>query len=120
MIAPGIGGVDGAGSRPTICAGVIPPTRVKNIREETGATPDNHLTTGPHCGVTLSRVWRCGICGCPTIRVRIVSPTRVQIDEIEIIKATPDDHQTARPDCCVSLSGVRCISCAGSSPAIRV
>ena len=52
--------------------------------------------------------------GCPTVRARIVSPTRVPA-----VMATPDDHFTPGPDCCVTVSVRGRVSGASGYPTIR-
>jgi hypothetical protein len=62
--------VGSAGGHPTIRAGIVSAARVGNAarRRTITATPDDHFTAGPDCGVMESGAWRVGGAGgCPTI-----------------------------------------------------
>jgi hypothetical protein len=103
VIGSGIG-PDRVRGYPTIRARIVSATGIQIVIAtiKKMPTPDNHFTTRPHYGVTVSCIGRVGGAGgCPTIRVGIVSPARVKSDRV---KATPDDHFTAGPDCRVTAS----------------
>ena len=63
--------VSGAGGRPTISSGTV--SRAGVEQDELAsvwvvAAPYNHLTTGPHCRVTVSGSGRIHIAGsCPSV-----------------------------------------------------
>ena len=83
----------GAGSCPTIHAGIVSPAGIQ-IGAATNAAPDDHFTTRPHCrvGATAFRHVR-ATSSCPVVRVGIVSAAGVQTEGIGL---APDDHFTAR------------------------
>src|SRR5882724_12846014 len=87
-------GVGNAGSRPTICRGIISATGIVAV-----STPDDHFTTSPYCCVRVSGSGRIGDrSSCPTIRTRIVSAARVQtIGTVWYLISAPDDHFGAGP-----------------------
>src|SRR5215211_3868672 len=113
------GGVCRAGGCPTVCAGVIPSTRVKRLRE-TLATPNNHFASRPDCAVKLSWLWREGRGSCPTVRVGIVPAARVQFLEEVSIESSPHNHFAASPNGGVIITGIGHVIGAGRRPGIRV
>ena len=69
------------------------------------SAPDDHLTAGPDCRVTVSSSGRVvGAGGCPGICAGIVSPAAVQIARDR--RSAPYDHFTACPNFGVHLSGI--------------
>jgi hypothetical protein len=80
-------------------------------------TPDDHLTAGPHCRVTVAvKGHVCGAGSSPTIGVGIVSPAGVQIPGA---RSTPDDHFAVCPDSCVNVSGWGRVGGGGRCPTVR-
>src|SRR6266513_3134973 len=76
----------GAGSCPTISAGIVSSARVQIAAKGVQSAPDHHFTASPDSCVTVSGVGRVrGSRGCPTVRARIVSPAR------RVSGPTPDD-----------------------------
>ena len=89
----------GAGSCPSVRAGVISAAGVKGA-EVVSPAPDDHFTASPDCSMPVSGGGRVGNAGgCPTIRAGIVSPTGVQ--KVGAIISSPDNHFITRPDRCV-------------------
>src|SRR6478672_10745850 len=79
--------VGGAGSCPSIGAGIVSPASVVN-----GSAPDNHFAASPYRRVTGSCGWCVGGAGsCPSIGAGIVSPASV------VNGSAPDDHFAASP-----------------------
>ena len=104
MKGSGGGCVGGAGSGPTICAGIVSPAGVQ-LGIRSNPSPDDHFTASPDCRVKSASIGRVDAGGCPTIRARIVSAAGVQIAVADINGAAPDDHFTAGPDCGVTELG---------------
>ena len=91
-----IGRDSGAGSCPSVGAGVISAAGVKGA-EVVSSAPDDHFTASPDCSVPVSGGGRVGNAGgCPTIRAGIVSPTGVQ--KVGAVISSPDNHFIIRPD----------------------
>ena len=83
------------------------------------SAPDDHFTASPHCRLRLRQKARWyGPCGCPAIRVGIISPAGVDIVTV-VTLTTPDNHFTASPYRRVSECSGRRVGSAGSSPYIR-
>src|SRR5205807_406490 len=77
-VAP-FGRAVGAGSCPTVCAGVISSAGIQKATV-VRTTPDNHLAVSPDCRVILSASRRVGEArSCPTVRARAVPSAAVQI-----------------------------------------
>ena len=64
-----VGRVGGAGSCPTIRAGIVSPAGVQDRCQSSVSAPDNHFTAGPHCRVRVSgsraRWWCWWLSNCP-------------------------------------------------------
>src|SRR5260370_5481927 len=76
------GRAGGAGSCPTVGAGIVSPAGVKQAAE-VGSAPDDHFAAGPHCRVNVSGSGRAGGAGsCPRVvraanwRNRVIRLTR--------------------------------------------
>jgi hypothetical protein len=120
MIAT-VGRIDSARSQPDVCDRIVSTAGIEVIRALRIATPNNHLTSTPECGVRRSAIRRVGTGGChPTIQLGIVPTAAVQVvrNPIEEIPS-PNDHFTASPHCRVDSPATRRIGCACSSPAIH-
>jgi hypothetical protein len=110
----GSGRAGGAGSCPTVSAGIVSPAGVQ-IAAIISA-PDDHFAAGPHCRVLVSGSGRAGGAGsCPTVGAGIVSPAGVQI---AAIKSAPNDHFAAGPHCRVKISGSGRAGGAGGCPRV--
>src|SRR5207245_11792031 len=80
-----------AGSRPSLCTGIISAAGVQQAAVAISA-PDDHLTTGPECRVKDSGSGRIGITGgCPTICAGIVAAAGVEV-------ARSRENDTAAPE----------------------
>src|SRR5207253_5316442 len=113
------GGIVGAGSCPTICAGIVSAPSVQPVTNTIIkiSAPKDHFTAGPDYRVIDSRRRRVGGAGCcPTVCAGIVSPAGAKI--LRQVISAPDDHFTAAPDCCVMLSAKRCVDSGGCRPAV--
>jgi hypothetical protein len=76
VISSGSGRVGGAGSRPTINAGIVSAAGVQ--RDAVISTPDDHFAVGPHCRVIISRIGRVSsACSRPTVSAGVVSAAGV-------------------------------------------
>ena len=112
------GRIGGAGRGPGVCARNVLATRV-NILEGSGATPNDHLRSGPNCCVTFSTVGGVGEArGYPTIRARIVSPAGPRKAKILIFPA-PDDHLARCPHSGMKISRRRRVDGARGCPTIH-
>ena len=101
MTASAVGGVGGAGSCPTVRAGIIS-AACACVAATYGSAPDNHFMAGPDCRVTRSTLGGIGHGGrCPTVRAGEVLPASLKGDSA--IVTTPDDHRSAGPHCCVTI-----------------
>ena len=73
------GRVGGAGSCPTVGAGIVSPASVQIVEAVIDSAPDDHFAAGQHCRVKVSGSGRIGGAGsCPTVGAGIVSPAGVQ------------------------------------------
>src|SRR6185369_4682954 len=116
----GSGCVGRGGGCPAIRAGIVSAAGVKRVGG-VSSTPNDHLTTSPHCRVGPPRIRGVGgACSCPTVRAGIVSPAVVVKVVTESVAASaPNDHFTASPHCRVIVSSGWFVSRAGGRPAIR-
>ena len=87
-----------------IRAGIVPPACVHiSVAVALDSAPDDHLTAGPYCSVTVSAIGRVsGAGGCPTIRAGIISPAGV---EIRASVSAPHNHFAASPHCAYDRFG---------------
>src|SRR5207248_395623 len=115
------GGIGGAGSCPTICAGIVSAPSVQPVTNTIIkiSAPKDHFTAGPDYRVIDSRRRRVGGAGaCPTVGGGIIFAAGVQIAAAP--QSAPDDHFTAGPDCGVSVSAKGLVGGAGGCPAVGV
>src|SRR5207244_2525421 len=83
------GRVEGAGSHPTVGAGIISPAGVQ-ITAVISA-PDDHFIASPHRSVNFPGIGRVGGAGdCPTVGDGMISAASIEISVN--INSTPDDH----------------------------
>ena len=121
MIFSGRGRAGGAGSCPTVGAGIVSPAGVQNAGAADSA-PDDHFAAGPHCRVKLSGSGRAGgagsnpVVGAGNRQTGAVSPAGVQI--AAAAGSAPDDHFGAGPHCRVKVSGSGRAGGAGSCPTV--
>ena len=107
--------VGGAGSCPTVRAGIVSAAGVQNGAISPPQTIISlPVQTAVCCASASGSVGGAG--SCPTICAGIVSSAGVQI--AEIIQAAPDDHFAAGPHCCVIGRRSGRIGGAGSRPTI--
>ncbi len=112
-----LGRIGDARGGPTVGAGIVSSSDVKE-GTSIPATPDDHFAVNPDCRVGVSAIGRaCGASRHPTIRTRIVSPARVQLDEIFVYPA-PHDHFSPSPDCGVRRSCIWSTTSVCGGPAI--
>src|SRR5207244_2210117 len=111
----GSGRVEGAGSHPTVGAGIISPASVQ-ITAVISA-PDDHFIAGPHRSVNLPASGRVGKAGgCPTVGGRMISAAGVEI--CADIDSTADGHFAADPPCGVRRSSSGRSGKGGWSPGV--
>ena len=90
-----------------------------NVLRETGATPDDHLCSGPNCRVTFSTIGWTEVAGSdPCVGDGIVSPANGWKAKI-LVFPTPDDHLTRGPHGRVKISRRRRVYGARGRPTIR-
>src|SRR5207244_12644931 len=100
------GGIVGAGSCPTICAGIVSAPGVQPVTTTIIkiSAPNDHFSARPDCRVIDSEGRRVGSAGgCPTVGAGIVSHVVVEI-AFDVRVSAPDDHFTAGPDWRVLVS----------------
>src|SRR5207247_2624178 len=91
------GRAGGAGSCPTVGAGIVSPAGVQNAGAAESA-PNDHFAAGPYCCVIVSASGRAGGAGsCPTVGAGIVSWTGVEVVEVDsiVIQRASNDHLAA-------------------------
>ena len=94
MTASAIGGVGGAGSCPSVRAGVIS-AACACVAATYESAPDDHFMAGPDCRVTRSTLGSIGHGGsCPSVRAGKV--LRASPKGASAIITAPDDHHSAR------------------------
>ena len=102
MSVPGSGRTGGAGSCPTVSAGIISAAGVEIIARVL-PTPDDHFAAGPDRRVNDPGSGRVGGAGgCPTVGAGIVSAASVH--SAGEASSAPDDHFGASPDGRVTIS----------------
>src|SRR5205823_641271 len=116
VLVSGSGRAGGAGSCPTVGAGIVSPPGVKKAAAADSA-PDDHFAAGPHCRVKVSGSGRAGGAGsCPIVGAGIVSPPGVQ--NAAAADPAPGAPFPAGPHCRVKLSGSGRAGGAGSNPVV--
>jgi len=110
-----------ASSRPIVCGRIIFSARSQSASASVSA-PDDHFSTCPYCGVTISGRRRIGSSRiCPTVRVGIISTASVQVVKGTFKKrSSPNDHVGASPYCRLTGSADRRIGGARGDPTIGV
>jgi hypothetical protein len=107
VVPSSLGGVDRAGSCPSVCAGIVSPASIQvAVKATSNSTPDDHLGADPDGGVMDSAERRVGrASSCPTVVGWVVPAPSVK--KVRVIPSTPNDHFTAGPDrrVCISRSG---------------
>ena len=83
--------IDSSGGNPSIRVWIVSPAGVEQNGGEFSPAPDDHLTAGPHCLVTVSSIGCvCGARGRPTVRAGIVPPAGIH--KRDQTRSTPNDH----------------------------
>src|SRR6266480_2068085 len=111
------GRVGGAGSCPTVRAGIVSGAGVQVAGRVAAACPDNHFIAGPDCRVPESGRGRVDDVGsCPTVHGGIVSPAG--LERSGVVVSAPNNHFTASPDRRVTVSARWRVGGTGGYPTV--